>query len=428
MSHVAARRVPDIVLVYVCAVSAGLLFGLASVIQQRVAFDAPPGMTLRPRLLWWLVRQPAWLAGVGTATVGNVLSALALSMGSVALVQPLLVSRLIFALPLSAAWARLPLQGRDWWGLMATAGGLATFAAVGHPREGTGGTAGLAIWLLAGAAIAVVTAAVVVTGRRTGPRVQAPLLGAGAGILFGLQSTLLHSAVDDFPGSGVGSVLGSPATYAVVVTALTGTLLAQSAYEVAPLRSSYPALASVEPLAAIALAVTVLGSELTAAPWLLAVGLLGLVVMTGGIYLLATSHLVAGQAEAVRRRQQEEAATRLEERLAHDLDRLERDLAPHRRPADRAEVVAAVQRDRIRVEDDLDRLRDLTTGIVERAERERPAPVPGRPDHERLMEQWAEQRRWRERDLRDRAAALERAVADLTQRSYDLDPGDSTGS
>ena len=86
-------------MVYVLAIAAAALFGLGAAVQQRVAAHAPDRTVLRPALLWHLARQPFWLVGVATALVGNVFAGIALGIGGVALVQPLLVTRLIFALP-----------------------------------------------------------------------------------------------------------------------------------------------------------------------------------------------------------------------------------------------------------------------------------------------------------------------------------------
>ena len=49
-----------------------------------------------------LLRRPLWWAGTGVAVLGYVFQALALIKGSLIVVQPLLVSALLFALPLSA--------------------------------------------------------------------------------------------------------------------------------------------------------------------------------------------------------------------------------------------------------------------------------------------------------------------------------------
>ena len=50
-----------------------------------------------------LLRRPLWWAGTAAAVAGGyVFQALALAKGSLLLVQPILVSGLLFALPLSA--------------------------------------------------------------------------------------------------------------------------------------------------------------------------------------------------------------------------------------------------------------------------------------------------------------------------------------
>lgn len=310
--------------VYLLALGAAFLFGLGSVVQQRVAFTAPPGKSLRPSLLLWLVRQPVWLIGVGTAVVGNLLSGAALGMGSVALVQPLLVTRLLFALPLSAIWARKRLVLRDWAGMLATAGGLGVFILVGQPRSGPeDGGPSLWEWMMVAASIGALATVLVLVSGRLGPARQAPMLGATAGMLFALQSAFTHTAVRSFIDGGIGALLSDWTTYAVAVSAVLGTLLAQSAYEMAPLTASYPALAAVEPLAGIAIAVGILGSTIAVGPLPLTVLLIALAVMTAGIYLLATSPLVTAQKPTMHLRHEEERVADLERQLEDDLDELE---------------------------------------------------------------------------------------------------------
>ena len=59
---------------------------------------------MRPSLLLRLVRRPMWLAGTAADWSGFGLQALALGMGSILVVQPLLCTGLLFALPIGAAW------------------------------------------------------------------------------------------------------------------------------------------------------------------------------------------------------------------------------------------------------------------------------------------------------------------------------------
>lgn len=312
--------------VYVFAIGAALLFGLGSVIQQRVAFDAPPGKSLKLSLLFWCFRQPFWLIGVVTAALGNGLSASALAAGSVALVQPLLVVRLIFAVPLSAVWDRKALDLRDWLGIFAVAGGLAAFIAIGRPQQEQGPGTAFLPWVISAAVIVVAVVLLVTVARRLPPQMQAPLLGAGAGVLYGTQSGLMHVVVRQMGAHGLLAVFANPMTYGIVICSVVGTVLTQSAYEMAPFAGSYPALAAIEPLAGIGIGIGVLGGALAFGPLPFAVEAAGLVVMIVGIYLLATSPLVSSSKEEMWWRMVEERAAALERDLAHRIGRMRHQL------------------------------------------------------------------------------------------------------
>lgn len=406
--------------VYLFALGAALLFGLGSVIQQRVAFDAPPGKSLKLTLLLWLVRQPVWLAGVGTAVVGNLLSGAALGIGSVALVQPLLVSRLLFALPLSAAWMRQRLVRRDWLGVLATAGGLAGFVALGHPREASQGTTPEAWrWIVTAGAIGAVIVVLIVVARPLTSIRKAPMLGASAGMLFGLQSGLTHTAVRQFIDNGLTGLLLSWATYSVAVTAILGTLLAQSAYEMAPLAASYPALAAIEPLTGIGIGVGVLGGAIALDAVPLTVEIIGLAVMTFGIYLLATSPLVTGQRSAIRRREDEELAYRFEDELKRQLAKLDGDLGRlgEARPLHRHTSLETVCDDLARVDALIGRIGELQEDVSRHRddEHEEPADTSSSRDnplhrHEENLDRWQQQIDERAQSLRERAEQLRARV------------------
>jgi drug/metabolite transporter (DMT)-like permease len=468
------------VAVYLLALGAAMLFGLGSVVQQRVASDAPPGKTLKISLLLWLVRRPSWLAGVGAGAVGTVLSGTALSTGSVALVQPLLVTGLLFALPLSAAWRRQRLAGRDWLGALATAGGLAAFVAAGRPEPGTqvpppqwhwlvtiaaiaaltggllfalplsaawrrqrlagrdwlgalataGGLGAFIVagrpepgtqvpppqwhWLVTIAAIAALTGGLLVLGRQLGPVRRAPLLGAGAGMIFGLQGGFTQTTAHLAAGAGISSVLLHWPAYAVAVTALSGTLLAQSAYEMAPLAASLPALSAIQPITGIGVGVGVLGGEIVLDALPFGIEMAGLAVMTGGIWLLATSPLVTGEVDLLEQRHEEGLAYQTEQRLRHDLDLLQQDLdalEEHLRPDRRRQrTLEHVCEDLDRVEAQLTRLTDLQQDIGRRRllvqQRAAARPPKERAElarRERVLDEWEERISAGELTLRGRA-------------------------
>src|SRR4029453_8145695 len=109
------------------SVLAAFLFALSAAVQQRAAQqNSRPYSASRVgsrllivflpllQLARRLVRAPLGVAGWATNLVGFMAQAVALHFGSVAVVQPLLVTQLLFALPLAAAWNHRRLTRWDW--------------------------------------------------------------------------------------------------------------------------------------------------------------------------------------------------------------------------------------------------------------------------------------------------------------------------
>ena len=76
-------------------------YGLAAVLQHHAAIREAPELSLRAGLLVRLARRPLWLVGNVLDGVGYLFQFLALRRGSLALVEPLLVLSLVFALPVA---------------------------------------------------------------------------------------------------------------------------------------------------------------------------------------------------------------------------------------------------------------------------------------------------------------------------------------
>ena len=66
------------------------------------------------RFLVALLKNPMWLAGWGALAGGFVFQAFALHAGQLSVVQPLLVTELVFALALRRLWLRQPIRGVTW--------------------------------------------------------------------------------------------------------------------------------------------------------------------------------------------------------------------------------------------------------------------------------------------------------------------------
>ncbi|MFC5141784.1 DMT family transporter [Actinomycetospora rhizophila] len=276
------------------AVLAALLFAIASVAQRGAAADVPDDEARGGRLILRLVRSPRWWAGTVGDTGGFVVQAAALGVGSLLLVQPLLVTTVLFALPLEARLTGRHIgRGEVRWALVLVAA-LALFVVVGEPTAGRD-RAPLHHWLPALVVLLVVLAGcVLLAGRKRGPR-RAALLAVATGLAYGLVAALTKSVVDAL-GDGPVELLTSWETWALVAAVLGGTWLQQAAFGAGPLAASLPAVTVGEPIVAAVLGVVVLFEQVRAdgPEWIL----IGLLVVLMVVATAALSRSSAASAPA----------------------------------------------------------------------------------------------------------------------------------
>lgn len=292
----------------VAALAAGACFALAGVLQQSVASAAPAERSLRVRLLADLVRRPRWRAGIAAAFASYGFQAYALSVAPLALVQPIIVTELIFAIPASARLRGVRLSGREWTGVAAVAGGLAA-ALWGASPQGSETDPASGRWALALAAALGLAGAAVTLGRRVSGSVRVSAYAASAAVVLGTQSGLLDETVRRFADDGVLATLASWPPYVMTVASLLGLLLVQSAFQAGPLAVSLPVVDTVEPLTAAVVGVAVLGESIAvSAPHLSALAA-GAALLAAGIVTLDTSPAV----QALHRAQRDEQRHAVEE-------------------------------------------------------------------------------------------------------------------
>src|SRR5579875_2271970 len=181
------------------ALAAGGSFASGGVLQQHVASTRPEDEALSFRLLTDLARQPLWLAGIFLAFLSYVFESVALAFGPLILVQPLIVTELLFALPLSVRWHNMRMGLREWAGAAAVTVGLVIGLISASPGKGRPFPPVLD-WGVALAAIAVLVSAVVSLGKRAPARspLRSSLYAAGAGMVLATQAALLKSAIAFF--------------------------------------------------------------------------------------------------------------------------------------------------------------------------------------------------------------------------------------
>ena len=252
-------------LVVAAALASAVFIAIGIVVRQRATMDVPEDQGVSTIMLATLLRRPLWWAGTAAAVTGYIFQAVALAFGSLTLVAPLLVSALLFALPLSARLAGRSVTRVEWaWALVLTVA-LAVFVALARTApgdyEGSGGPAAV----VAAAALAITVATLPVAIRLSGWR-RALLLAIAVGVLFGLVAVLTKIVMNTVTEGHAARLLVSPVAYLLVLVGVAATLLQQSAFHAGSLRASVPAMLVLEPVVAVLLGQVILGEHLTVNP------------------------------------------------------------------------------------------------------------------------------------------------------------------
>jgi drug/metabolite transporter (DMT)-like permease len=272
------------------ALAAGCTFAVGSVLQQMAAREAPPDVALSWRLLAYLVRRPRWLAGIGCDVGSFGLQALALGFGPISLVQPLLVTGVLFAVPLAVWWRGMRLGATDWMGTAAVAGGLAFFLVSASPGEGESSTS-FAKWVLILIAVGGLMLLAVAAGKAARGAARASLFALAAGVAFGLLAALTKESVW-LLGQGAGTFFTAWQPYGMLGVAIAGAIVQQSAFQAGPLQASVPVMDAVEPTVAVLIGVFAFGEQLATSSGALAGQAVGVVAVLTGIVLLDRSPVV----------------------------------------------------------------------------------------------------------------------------------------
>lgn len=267
-------------LTVVLALFAALSNAAASVLQRRAAAqdadDAAPGHPVR--WLLRLARDPYWVGGAALLAVTTVLQAAALTVGSLALVQPLMASELLFTLVVGSVVFHHRPDSATWLAFGALAVGLALFLGAASPAEGQD-TATPGRWAAAGPAVLCAVTALAATGRLTRGAPRAALFGSASAVAFGGTAALLKEVTGRFP-QGAGAVLTQWPLYATGFVGVISFLLLQSALRAGTLAASQPALTLGDALTSVALGWALFGEEIALGvrilPELIGVALIGL--------------------------------------------------------------------------------------------------------------------------------------------------------
>jgi drug/metabolite transporter (DMT)-like permease len=280
-----------VLIAVVAALLAGCSFAVGSVLQQSAAREAPTDESLSWRLLVDLAHRKRWLVGIGSDAVSFALQALALAFGPIALVQPLAVTGLLFAIPLAVRWRGRRLGPSEWTGTVAVAGGLALFLVAASPSEGHPQTT-VARWLLILVGVGALMALGVGAGLVAHGPIRPTFYAVGAGAAFGLLAALTKTSTW-LLGQGAVAFFTSWQPYAMAVVAVLGAIVQQSAFQAGPLPASVPVMDAMEPAVAVSIGVFAFGEQVGSSVAALGMEAVGIAALLAGIVMLDRSPVVA---------------------------------------------------------------------------------------------------------------------------------------
>lgn len=266
---------------------AAVCYGVASAAQHVVAGRTEQhGGALNPVLLARLAAQPVWVATWLAEVVAVLLQALALRLGSVPLVQAVIVGGLPVAVLLRTR--ALP-AGRDLLGLLLTCAGIAlVVTALPDQSAASSSTSfrhGLAaVILVVLAVVGLVGAGEVARGRGRGD-LDALCAGTAAGICVGAGAIPLALAVRRLP--DLLAVLSSWPPWLAAAAGVGGLLLSQAAFQRGAIAAPLAALTLAEPVTGAVLSSALLRVPVASGPPGAALVAFGALAAGAGVVLLA---------------------------------------------------------------------------------------------------------------------------------------------
>jgi drug/metabolite transporter (DMT)-like permease len=276
----------ELILGMVAAFAASAAYNVAIALQALEARKVPEEHGLRLSLLLRLLRRPRWLAGAGLNFLGWPLQTVALLLAPLTLVQPCLAAGLLLLLAIGSRQLHEHVGRREVMAIVAIIAGVVVLAvAAPHRSESDAGPNTVAVVLGALGVLALLPYLLSRIRRTSGLPVA-----ISAGLAFawsGISTKLLSDSLSTGDWAGIVSWAAATGVAAALGTASEMTALqSRGATEVAPLvfvtQLLVPAL----------LAPLLVHESWDSTPLGGIVLLVGLLVVSAGAFLLASSRIV----------------------------------------------------------------------------------------------------------------------------------------
>jgi drug/metabolite transporter (DMT)-like permease len=269
---------------YILALLAAFSFALGSVLQQRGTLQTKANEG-DPHFLLEILKKPVWLLGGALQIAGWILQAAALVGGSLIVVQSICALSLVITLPLGVRLTGQQVGRRSIIGAFATLIGIIAFLALGQPQGGISQPP-MTAWLVSGLIILAIILLLGWVARRKRGALAAALFATAAGICFGFQAAVTKVFVTEV-GYGLAAILTTWTTYALILSALVGFALQQSALKTGFLAPAMAASNAASLTTSVLLGVVIFQETLSKGQGRLSPALIALAIAVFGVILLA---------------------------------------------------------------------------------------------------------------------------------------------
>jgi drug/metabolite transporter (DMT)-like permease len=269
------------------ALLSAVCFALSAALQQRgqLTLAESSGSKQGIAQLLRLLAVPVWLLGTLILFVGYATQGAALDRGKLVVIQPLLVTTIVWALPLGHWLTNQQVVRRQVLGAGVVVVGLAMFVLVGDPDAGVenASTQGLVI---AAVLISVLVAALILWVRtQTSRPLRAAVLGVCAGLFYGLSASFAKPVINDLHVS-IAHAAADWRTWALLGFGFIAFVIQQLSLGTGRLAPAMAAVSVANPTVSVILGIVLFEERLTRPPWHVLVAIAALLAALAGAVLI----------------------------------------------------------------------------------------------------------------------------------------------
>ena len=274
------------------AIIASLIAGLLNAVSglfQRKGTGMPAAEKLYSKLLIVETsKNRLWRIGVIAEGIAALLELVALYFGSLLLVEPLLMTNLVFLLAIVHFRMKKPVLLREWVGIIFICIGISVFVAVAKPHGGRG-TFGL-IWLVPIITISLLMALGALIARRiTNNPKRRGLVGAVvAGLSLGMTAALTRLTMIQLH-TGIVSTLSRWPLYALIISAVVSIITVQVGYGSGPLTITQSMLEISSLIVSTLLGLQIFGDTISTSLTAIIIETISFAIVVGGVIIISTS-------------------------------------------------------------------------------------------------------------------------------------------